>query len=35
MIEVCFCEKAHFYFTPPHLFWFLISGGWKNWFVCG
>lgn len=17
MIEVCFCEKAHFYFTPP------------------
>lgn len=18
MIEVCFCEKAHFYFTPPH-----------------
>ena len=22
MIEVCFCEKAHFYFTPPPIFVF-------------
>lgn len=42
MIEVCFCEKAHFYFTPPPsqsifaIFWgggFGDGGG--NWYICG
>ena len=34
MIEVCFCEKAHFYFTPPPshskllFFWWRVQ--WKN-----
>ncbi len=27
MIEVCFCEKAHFYFTPPPILVF------KKWWV--
>lgn len=26
MIEVCFCEKAHFYFTP-HLTTHALRGG--------
>ena len=35
MIEVCFCEKAHFYFTPPpsqskfFIFWEGVVQ-WKN-----
>lgn len=34
MIEVCFCEKAHFYFTPPPsqskfaIFW--VGGGFSG-----
>lgn len=47
MIEVCFCEKAHFYFTPPphhprlarkvcHFFWGGKFGdGEGNWYICG
>ena len=34
MIEVCFCEKAHFYFTPPplqsKLLFFLVGGGFSG-----
>ena len=31
MIEVCFCEKAHFYFTPPppSQSKLLFFGGWR------
>ena len=35
MIEVCFCEKAHFYFTPPlpsqSKFLFFGWGIWGWW----
>lgn len=34
MIEVCFCEKAHFYFTPPppqsNFLFFLVGGGFSG-----
>ena len=35
MIEVCFCEKAHFYFTPPpsqskFLFFWWVEGSVEN-----
>lgn len=37
MIEVCFCEKAHFYFTPPppqsKLLFFLVGGGFSGTFL--
>ena len=31
MIEVCFCEKAHFYFTPPpsQSKFFIFFGRWR------
>lgn len=42
MIEVCFCEKAHFYFTPPppsqsKLLFFCggFGDGGGNWYICG
>ena len=38
MIEVCFCEKAHFYFTPPPpsqskflFFWWVEGSVEKYW----
>lgn len=34
MIEVCFCEKAHFYFITPtipkYIFIFWVGGG-RGW----
>lgn len=42
MIEVCFCEKAHFYFITPtipkYIFIFLggeFGDGGGNWYICG
>lgn len=31
MIEVCFCEKAHFYFIPPPSQSKLLFFGWGIW----
>ena len=39
MIEVCFCEKAHFYFTPPpsqsNFFIFWVGGGFSGKILVG
>lgn len=31
MIEVCFCEKAHFYFIPPPSQSKMLFFGWGIW----